>query len=296
MAAVLLWSTGMSDDGYLSPPTLERSDVLELADPHFGPDTVAVVTGAGSGIGRATAVALAVNGLTVVGLDIDEEGLAATADTAADLDADGEVVAIEGDLTVDAEIEAAVQTAADHGTVRYLANIAGLQHIDPITEFPMDTYDAMQDIMVRAPFLLAKHVVPHVEATDDGVGAIGNMSSVHGHVATQDKASYITAKHALNGLTKAIAAEGQGTLRGFSVSVGYVKTPLVTKQIPDTAEERGISEREVVENVMLGQARTKQMMEPVEVGNLFVLGFSRHARHLNGGDLLWDGGFTETYE
>ena len=73
-------------------------------------------------------------------------------------------------------------------------------------------------------------------------------------------------------------------------------TPLMVNQIQDTAEERGITEREVVEEVMLGQARTKEMMTPAEVANLFTFGFSRHGRHLNGGDLLWDGGYTTTYE
>jgi 3-hydroxybutyrate dehydrogenase len=150
--------------------------------------------------------------------------------------------------------------------------------------------------MLRAPFLTAKLAMPHIRETDNGVGAIGNMSSVHGHYATQDKPAYITAKHGLQGLTRSIAAEGEGTLRSFSVSVGYVLTPLMVNQIEDTAAERGISEREVVEEVMLGQARTKEMMTPAEVANLFVFGFSRHGRHLNGGDLLWDGGYTTTYE
>jgi 3-hydroxybutyrate dehydrogenase len=138
--------------------------------------------------------------------------------------------------------------------------------------------------------------MPKILDNDDGIGAIGSMASVHGHYATKDKAAYITAKHALTGLTRSIAAEGEGTLRGFSVSVGYVLTPLMINQIEDTAEERGIDEQEVVEDVMLGQARTKEMMEPVEVANLFVIGFSDHARHLNGADLLWDGGYTHTYE
>jgi len=287
----------MADDDFeLEPPELTEDDVLVLEDPHFTGDTVAIVTGAGSGIGRATAVALAANGLTVAGVDVDEEGLAETSAEATDLDVPGEHVEVPADLTEGAEIEAAVEVAASHGTVRYLANIAGMQHISPLAEFPVEKYDLLTDVMVRAPFLLSKHVVPHVEATDDGVGAVGNMSSVHGHYATKDKAAYITSKFALRGLSQAIAAEGEGSLRGFSVSVGYVKTPLVVDQIPDTARERGISEREVVEDVMLGQARTKEMMEPVEVANLFTLGFSRHGRHLNGGDLLWDGGYTLTYE
>jgi 3-hydroxybutyrate dehydrogenase len=138
--------------------------------------------------------------------------------------------------------------------------------------------------------------MPHIRETDDGVGAIANMSSVHGHYATQDKPAYVTLKHGLHGLTKSIAAEGGGMLRSFTVSVGYVLTPLMVDQIADTARERGLSEREVVEDVMLGQARTKELMEPVEVANLFTFGFSRHGRHLNGGDLLWDGGYTTTYE
>jgi 3-hydroxybutyrate dehydrogenase len=122
------------------------------------------------------------------------------------------------------------------------------------------------------------------------------MSSIHGHYATRDKAAYITSKFAIRGLTNAIAAEGEGTLRSFSVSVGYVKTPLVVDQIADQARERGISQREVVEDVMLGQARTKTMMDPIDVGNLFVFGCSDYARHLNGADLLFDGGYTNTYE
>ena len=280
----------------LTPPELSADDFLRIPDDRFTADTVAIVTGGGSGIGQATSVALATNGLTVAAVDIDEEGLEETVDVATAMDADGRVVPIEGDLTDDEAVAAAVEEAADLGTIRYVANVAGTQHIASLAEFPMDRYDFMHDLMLRAPFLLSKHVVSHVEATDDGVGAIGNMSSIHGHYATQNKPAYITLKHGLTGLTRAIAAEGGGSLRGFSVSVGYVLTPLMVDQIEDTAAERDISEREVVEDVMLGQARTKEMMTPAEVANLFVFGFSSHARHLNGADLLWDGGFTTTYE
>jgi 3-hydroxybutyrate dehydrogenase len=287
----------MTDDDFdLSAPELTRDDVLVLDDDHFTADDVAVVTGAASGIGRATAVALAANGLTVVGADIDEDGLAGTADLADDVGAGGQVHGIETDLLDDGDVETMVTAASEEGQLRYVANIAGMQHIDPIADFPMERYDLLQDLMVRAPFLLSKHAIPQIKAADDGRGAIANMSSVHGHYATRDKAAYITAKHALTGLTRAIAAEGEGSLRSFSVSVGYVLTPLMLDQIADTAEERGISERTVVEDVMLGQARTKTMMTPAEVANLFTFGFSRHATHLNGADLLWDGGYTHTYE
>jgi 3-hydroxybutyrate dehydrogenase len=286
----------MPDEFDLTEPELTAEDLLVVDDPHFDAETVAVVTGAASGIGQATAVALAANGLSVVGADIDEDGLEETVDLADDVDATGSVHPVPTDLTNETDVETMIEAAADEGDLRYVANIAGMQHIASIPEFPMEKYDLLLDIMLRAPFLTAKLAMPHIRETADGIGAIGNMSSVHGHYATQDKPAYITAKHGLQGLTRAIAAEGGGTLRGFSVSVGYVLTPLMVNQIEDTAAERGISEREVVESVMLGQARTKEMMTPAEVANLFVFGFSRHGRHLNGGDLLWDGGYTTTYE
>ena len=285
-----------TDSADLTEPELTADDLLVLEDPRFGPETVAVVTGAASGIGRATAVALAANGLTVVGADVDEDGLEETVTLAADVGAPGDVRPVPTDLTDQADVEAMIETAAEAGDLRYVANIAGMQHIASLPDFPMEQYDLLLDVMLRAPFLVAKLAMPHIRATDDGVGAIANMSSIHGHYATQDKAAYITAKHGLDGLTRSIAAEGEGTLRGFSVSAGYVLTPLMVNQIEDTAKEREITEQEVIEDVMLGQARTKEMMTPAEVANLFVFGFSKHGKHLNGADMLWDGGYTTTYE
>jgi 3-hydroxybutyrate dehydrogenase len=280
----------------LTAPELSPDDFLRIDDPHFEAGNVAIVTGAASGIGRATATALASNGLTVVGADIDADGLDETGALVDEFDAPGTYHGVETDLTSDADVEAVVDAAAEEGELRYVANIAGMQHIASIPEFPMEKYDLLLDIMLRSPFKMAQAAIPHIEATDDGVGAIANMSSVHGHYATKDKPAYITAKHGLDGLTRAVAAEGGGTLRGFSVSVGYVLTPLMVDQIEDTADERDISKQEVIEDVMLGQARTKEMMSPAEVANLFTFGFSGHAKHLNGGDLLFDGGYVHTYE
>ncbi|WP_121822443.1 SDR family oxidoreductase [Halostella salina] len=276
-----------------TPPAVERSDVHTVDDERFTAESVCLVTGAASGIGRAVALVAAVNGLTVVATDVDGDGLAETAARAAELDAEGPVETVTADLRIDEEMDALVEAAAERGQLRFLANVAGLQHVDPIDEFPMERYDAIQDVMVRAPTYLAKRCMPHMRETG---GCIGNMASVHGHYVTSDKVAYNVAKFGIRGLTQSIAAEGDGDVRSFSVSTGYVKTPLVTDQIPDTAEQRGISEREVVEDVMLGQSRTKEMMDPVDVGNLFLLGFSRLADHLNGGDLLFDGGMTLTYE
>lgn len=278
----------------VSEPALTAKNILRLRDERFDDETVALVTGAASGIGEATTVALAANGCTVAATDKDEAGLATTVETAEDIGVEGEVNVVPGDLTDAAAIDRIVETASGFGSLRFLANIAGLQHVAPLEEFPTERYDTMQAVMLRAPTLLAREAIDPMRAADGGV--IGNMASVHGHYVTSDKVAYNVCKFGLRGLTRSIAAEGNGQVRAFSVSTGYVATPLVTDQIPDTADQRGITEREVVEDVMLGQARTTKMLTPVEVANLFVFGFSGHARHLNGGDLLFDAGMSTTYE
>lgn len=252
------------------------------------------MTGAASGIGRATALALAHNGLTVVATDVDGDGLEDTDKKHSALALDGEIHIIESDLTVDEELDEIIEFSSGIGSITFLANIAGLQHVAPIEEFSMDQYDLMHDVMLRAPLYLTKRCLPHMR--EGGVGAVGNMCSVHGHYVTQDKVAYNMMKFGLRGLTQSIAAEGDGDIRSFSLSTTYVKTPLVANQIADTAESRGISEREVVEDVMLGEARVTEMMTPIEVGNLFTFGFSQHSKYLDAGDLLWDGGYSLTYE
>ncbi|MDQ2049841.1 SDR family oxidoreductase [Natronolimnohabitans sp. A-GB9] len=283
-------------DERIDPPEITTDAIMTLDDPRFAPENVAIVTGAASGIGRATALVLAANGLTTVATDVDEDGLEETTTKAAELGVEDRLETIRCDLTDDAEIEALVEEAAAIGQLRYVVNVAGMQYISPIEEFPMERFDLIYQVMLRAPMYLSKLALPHIRNAEDGVGAIANMASVHGHYVTRDKAAYNTMKFGLRGLTQSIAAEGDGDVRAFSVSSGYVKTPLVLNQIEDTAQERGITEREVVENVMLGQARTSEMMEPVDVGNLFAFGLSQHGKHLNGGDLLWDGGYVNTYE
>jgi 3-hydroxybutyrate dehydrogenase len=277
----------------INEPVIQKSDVMLLQDPNFNPANVCLVTGAATGIGRATALAAAVNGLTAVGLDINEaEGLR-TQQMAQDLG--GKMVFLRCDLTRDEDMEQAVAQAATLGAIKYLANIAGLQHIDSVENFPMDKYDLMQRIMLRAPFFLAKQVIPHIKKSAGGTGAIGNMSSVHGHICTMNKPVYNITKFGLRALSQSISAEGAGLIRSFTVSTGFVKTPLALNQIPAQAAQRGISQEQVVTDVMLGHSRVKEMMSPVEVANLFLLGFSRFARYLVGGDLLFDGGMVLTY-
>ena len=274
-------------------PKIKKEEILVVKDKYFHNKNVAIVTGASSGVGRATAIALAVNGLTVVGTDVAVQGGKETAKMAEELD--GEVVFIKGDLTKDQEIEEGVRQAAQHGSVKFLANIAGIQHIDSIDNFPMKTYDLMMSIMLRAPFYLSKLCIPHIRKSEDGIGAIGNMCSVHGHMVTKNKPVYNITKFGLRGLAQSIAAEGEGKIRGFSVSVGFVRTPLALNQIPEQAKQRDITPEEVVRDVMMGRSQIKEMMTPIEVGNLFVIGFSFLGKYLIGGDLLFDGGMVKTY-
>ncbi|WEL17614.1 3-hydroxybutyrate dehydrogenase [Halorhabdus sp. SVX81] len=277
------------------PSETTRADFLEIDDPNYAPENVAIVTGGGAGIGRATAHAFAANGLTVVATDRDEAGLADTRSKAAAMDLPGEVVTVAGDLADDDALERIVDRAGEHGSLRYLINNAGIQTVAPIEAFPIEKYDLMHDVMQRAPLVLSKHCLPHFRANDDGRGVVGNMCSVHGHIVTRDKVAYNTIKFGLRGLTQSIAAEGEGQVRAFSVSTAYVKTALVAKQLPDTADRRGMTVKEVVENVMLERTRVKEMMEPYEVANLFVMGCSEHSRHLNGGDMTHEGGMSLTY-
>ena len=277
----------------INEPVITRDDILNLEDKHFSRENVCIVTGAASGIGRATAVAAAVNGLTVVSLDINEKGGRETCDIAGELG--GKVIFVRTDLTKDAQIEQAVAEAAKLGAVKFLANVAGLQHIDSIDNFPMEAYDLMQRIMLRAPFYLSKLVISHIKKSEDGFGVIGNMASVHAHICTRNKPVYNITKFGLRALAQSISAEGEGKFRAFTVSAGYVKTPLALKQIPDQAKQRGITQEEVVSEVMMGASRVKEMMAPIDVGNLFVFGFSRFSTYLVGGDLLFDGGMVLTY-
>jgi 3-hydroxybutyrate dehydrogenase len=274
-------------------PEITREEMLILQDKNFNSNNVCVVTGAGTGIGRATALAAAANKLMTVGLDVNEEEGKKTQNLARELG--GQMIFIQTDLTKDQEIESAVSEAAKLGSIKYLANIAGIQHIDSVDNFPMKKYDLMQQLMLRAPFYLSQLAIGHMKQSSDGIGVIGHMASIHAHICTKNKPVYNITKFGLRALSQSISAEGDGKIRSFTISTGFVKTPLALNQIPAQAEQRGITQQAVVRDVMMGASRIKEMMSPIEVANLFIFGFSKHARYLIGGDLLFDGGVVLTY-
>ncbi|SHL18671.1 3-hydroxybutyrate dehydrogenase [Desulfatibacillum alkenivorans DSM 16219] len=274
-------------------PAIGSEDILILSDPQFNSSNVCIVTGAGTGIGRATAIAAAANQLMTIGLDINEEEGRKTQKLARDMG--GQMVFLPCDLSRDADMDKAVTEAAKLGAIKYLANIAGIQHIDSVENFPMDKYDQMQSLMLRAPFYLSKLAIPHMKNSHDGCGVIANMASVHAHICTRNKPVYNITKFGLRALSQSISAEGEGRVRSFTLSTGFVKTPLALNQINAQAAQRGIKPEEVVRDVMMGASRIKEMMSPIEAANLMLFGFSRFAKYLVGGDMLFDGGMVLTY-
>lgn len=277
----------------ISEPEIKTEDILKIEDDQFKPDNVCIVTGCGTGIGRATSVAAAANGLTVAGIDINSEAGKHTQEMVRE--AGGEMTFIQADLADDDALIRSVKEASDKGIIKFLANIAGIQHIDSIENFPMEKFDLMQRLMLRAPFYLSKLVIPHMKKSEGGTGVIANMASIHAHICTLNKPVYNITKFGLRALSQSISAEGQGKIRSFTVSTGFVQTPLAMNQVASQAEQRGITEEQVVTDVMMGKSRIKKMMTPIEVANMFIYGFSRYADYLVGGDLLFDGGCVLTY-
>jgi 3-hydroxybutyrate dehydrogenase len=222
---------------------------------------VAIVTGGASGIGRATAEMLASQGNHVVVADLNPETGQVIAEAI-----DGHFVA--ANLARRADCRRLVdETLERYGRIDILVNNAGFQHIDPIVDFPEDTWETMLAVMVTAPFLLTRYAWPAMQA--QGWGRIVNISSVLGLVGAPFKAGYVTAKHGLIGLTRTTALEGgRYGITANALCPAYVRTPLVENQIADQARTRGIPAEEVVEKVMLEPTAIKRLIEPSEVASL----------------------------
>jgi 3-hydroxybutyrate dehydrogenase len=238
----------------------------------------ALITGGASGIGLACAEAFAAAGarVTIADLNGDEarrvaerlEGEAWEVDLSRTRELD--------DLTLDADI---------------LVNNAGIQHVSPLHEFDPEAFALMLRIMVEAPFLLIRAALPGMY--ERGFGRVINISSVHGLRASPFKSAYVTAKHALEGLSKTTALEGAPHgVTSNCINPGYVRTPLVEKQIADQARVHGIPESEVVEKVMLAEEAIKRLVEPAEVASLALWLAGDTAAMATGASYTLDGGWS----
>jgi 3-hydroxybutyrate dehydrogenase len=238
----------------------------------------ALITGGASGIGRACAQRLAAEGAAVVVVDRDGEAAEKVA-----AEVGGTAVAVDlSDLDAVDRLDLAVDV---------LVNNAGIQHVAPIHEFPTDRFSLILRLMLEAPFRLVRGALPHMYA--QGWGRVVHISSVHGLRASAYKSAYVTAKHGLEGLSKVIALEGaEHGVTSNCVNPAYVRTPLVEGQIADQARTHGISEEEVVEQVMLAPAAVRRLIEPDEVAEAVAYLCSPVAASITGSSLVMDGGWS----
>jgi 3-hydroxybutyrate dehydrogenase len=238
----------------------------------------ALVTGGASGIGAACARELAARGAVVTVADLDDVAAKAVAD-----EIGGKAWAV--DLSdVSALEDERLQTDI-------LVNNAGVQHVSPIAEFPPERFRFILALMVEAPFLLIRAALPHMY--DQNFGRIINISSVHGLRASEYKSAYVTAKHGLEGLSKVTALEGgPHGVTSNCVNPGYVRTPLVTKQIADQAHTHEIAEDKVVAEILLKESAIKRLVEPEDVASLVAWLASPAAGMVTGASYTMDGGWS----
>lgn len=246
---------------------------------------VCIVTGAASGIGLAIAESFANDGAKVVMADINEEKLNAESQRIG-------ATYIKTDLSKRADCKALVDFALEkHSKVDVLVNVAGIQNVAPIEEFPEDKWDFMMNLMLTAPFLLTKYVWPSMK--EQKWGRIINLNSIHGLIASEFKSAYVSAKHGLSGLTKTAALEGgEFGITVNSICPAYVRTPLVDNQIADQAKTHGISAEEVVEKIMLKNSAVKKLIEPSSVAEVAKFLCSDAGSHFTGAIIPMDGGWT----
>jgi 3-hydroxybutyrate dehydrogenase len=252
----------------------------------------ALVTGSTSGIGLAIARAMAAQGANVTINGFGDTAAIEKERSGIEREFGVKAVYSPADMTKPAEIADMVKTAEKtFGSLDVLVNNAGIQFVSPIEEFPIDKWDQILAINLSAAFHAIRTAVPGMKSRK--WGRIISTASAHSLVASPFKAAYVTAKHGLAGLTKTVALE----LATFGVtcnciSPGYVWTPLVEKQIPDTAKARGITEEEVKRDVILAAQPTKEFITVDEIASLAVYLCSDAAKSITGANLSIDGGWT----
>jgi 3-hydroxybutyrate dehydrogenase len=241
-------------------------------------DKVALVTGAASGIGEQTARKLAEQGAAVVIADLNMQNAQAVA---SDIVAKGgKAIAVSMDVTSENDVNAGIEeTVAKLGGIDVLVSNAGIQIVKPVEEFSLDEWKRMLAIHLDGAFLTTKAALKHMYQSGRG-GSIIYMGSVHSHEGSKLKAPYVTAKHGLLGLAKVVAKEGAArNVRANVVCPGFVRTPLVEKQIPEQAKALGMSEADVVKNVMLKDTVDGEFTTVDDIANVvaFLAGFETNA-------------------
>ena len=242
----------------------------------------ALVTGSTSGIGLATARALRAEGAEVVLNGFGDEGL--ISDLCKELDANHSAANL-----LDREEIATMMS--EIGPIDILVNNAGMQHVSPVEEFPVEKWDAIIGLNLTAVFETTRHAVSAMK--EKGWGRIINIASAHSLTASPFKSAYNASKHGVSGFTKTVALElAQTGVTANCISPGYVWTPLIEGQIPDTMKARGLSREEVINDVLLAKQPTKKFVQVEEVGALVVFLCREEAGNVTGANWSIDGGWT----
>ena len=254
-------------------------------------DKICIVTGAASGIGKEIALTYGRAGGKVVIADLNKAAAQAVADDI--IAAGGTAMAVAMDVTDEAQVNSAVaEVVAVYGGVDVLVSNAGIQIVHPVEEFPFADWKKMLAIHLDGAFLTTKACVPHMQASGKG-GSIIYMGSVHSKEASLLKSAYVTAKHGLIGLCKSVAKEGgKHGIRANVVCPGFVRTPLVEKQIPEQAAKLGISEEDVIRKVMLKDTVDGEFTTVQDVAEVALLFASFPSNALTGQSLVVSHGWS----
>ncbi len=239
----------------------------------------ALVTGAAGGIGRAVTARLLEAEIDVLAVDLNP-------------DPDGPGVPYQADLTEAGANREAVRAALDQfGRLDIVVPNAGIQHVATVEEFPEERWQTIVSLLLTSPFLIAKYAWPALR--ESGAGRYIAIASVHGLVASPYKAAYVSAKHGVLGLVKTLALEGaEHGITATAVCPGYVRTPLVEKQIADQARVHGMPEEQVIEQVILAPHAVKELIEPAEVAEVVAFLASPAGRAFTGVPVTMDQGWS----